>query len=151
MVDYLKYVALEPFFKVIEDAVKDDIDGGRFFDLLADDIEMEFMCAAPGTPKGISGRQTIIEAFAGYGDTLTLESCTLSNYYRTDKPGVVIVEYTGLGHGTQTGKVYDQRYLSVLTTKDRKIVHWRDYWDPIAALEAIGGAEALMSSMYKNM
>lgn len=153
MVDYSNFSALIKFIEVIENAVGPHVDGDRFFDMLDDNIEMEFMCAPPGTPKGLSGKQAIIDTFddATYGDILILESCTLSNFYRTDKPGVVIVEYTGKGHGPKTGKPYDQRYLSILTIKNGKIVHWRDYWDGIAALEPIGGIEALNAGMYKKL
>ena len=29
--------------------------------------------------------------------------------------------------------------VSVITVKDRKIVHWRDYLDPLAVIAAFGG------------
>jgi ketosteroid isomerase-like protein len=28
--------------------------------------------------------------------------------------------------------------ISVLTLRDREVVHWRDYLDPIAVLDALG-------------
>ena len=33
---------------------------------------------------------------------------------------------------------YDNRYISVLTLRDREVVHWRDYLDPIAVFDALG-------------
>ena len=47
-------------------------------------------------------------------------------------------------HGTvaSTGARYLNRFISVITVKDRKIVHWRDYLDPLAVFAAFGNAPA---------
>jgi ketosteroid isomerase-like protein len=44
-------------------------------------------------------------------------------------------------HGTilATGIPYDNRLLSVITIDNRKIVHWRDYMDSLAAWNALTG------------
>lgn len=147
-IDYNHYLALEPFFAVIETAVRGDVDGGRYFDLLADDIEMIFMFAPPGSPQGIKGRQAIIDSFAGYGDILFLDAGQLNNVYKTDHEGVIIVQYSCQGRGVLTGKPYNQNYLSILTIANRKIVKWVDYWDPLVSIEAIGGTSALNEAMH---
>ena len=136
------------FFAIIEGALKDLADGPRFFELLADDIEMEFVFAPPGTPTGIKTRQAIIDSFHGYGDILVLDTAQLTNRFVTDKPGVVILQYACQGKGVQTGKPYDQHYVSILTIRNRKVVHWTDYWDPLVSIQAIGGTNALKNAMY---
>ena len=35
-----------------------------------------------------------------------------------------------------SGKAYDNRFVSIATIEDRKIVHWRDYMDSLAAFTA---------------
>jgi ketosteroid isomerase-like protein len=47
-------------------------------------------------------------------------------------------------HGTvvSTGAPYVNRFVSVVTIKDRKIVHWRDYLDPLAVFAALGDGPA---------
>ena len=37
-----------------------------------------------------------------------------------------------------TGAPYGNRYISVITLRDREIVHWRDYLDPVAVFDALG-------------
>jgi ketosteroid isomerase-like protein len=37
-----------------------------------------------------------------------------------------------------TGRPYGNHYISVVTIKDRKIIHWRDYLDPLRVFEALG-------------
>jgi ketosteroid isomerase-like protein len=38
-----------------------------------------------------------------------------------------------------TGLSYDNRIISVITIGNRKIVHWRDYMDSLAAWTALNG------------
>ena len=33
---------------------------------------------------------------------------------------------------------YGNCYISVLTLRDREVVHWRDYLDPLAVFDALG-------------
>jgi len=47
-------------------------------------------------------------------------------------------EYAVHGQAVRTGRTYDNHYVSVITIKDRKVAHWRDYLDPVAIFNAIG-------------
>jgi hypothetical protein len=47
-------------------------------------------------------------------------------------------DYAVHGQAVQTGRVYDNRFVSVITIKERKVTHWRDYLDPVAVFNAIG-------------
>jgi uncharacterized protein len=42
------------------------------------------------------------------------------------------------GESVQTGRPYNNRFVSIVTVKDRKVTHWRDYLDPIAVFDAAG-------------
>jgi ketosteroid isomerase-like protein len=42
------------------------------------------------------------------------------------------------GLAGQVGASYDNRFISVVTIEDRKIVRWRDYMDSLAAMTALG-------------
>jgi ketosteroid isomerase-like protein len=55
-------------------------------------------------------------------------------------PGVVIIEFEGFGRGVTTDEPYDQRYVSVIHTARGRIVHYRDYWNPLVVLRATKGA-----------
>jgi ketosteroid isomerase-like protein len=50
-------------------------------------------------------------------------------------PGVVILEYQGNAGGS--GKLYENRFISVVTIEDRKIVGWRDYMDSLSAMSSL--------------
>jgi len=50
---------------------------------------------------------------------------------------VVILEYEVHGNVVATGVSYDNRFISVVTIEDRKIVQWRDYMDSLTAMTAL--------------
>ena len=51
---------------------------------------------------------------------------------------VIVLEYAVHGQAVQTGRTYDNHFVSVITIKDRKVTHWRDYLDPVAIFNALG-------------
>jgi ketosteroid isomerase-like protein len=50
---------------------------------------------------------------------------------------VVILEYEVHGKILATGAPYDNRLIAVVTIENRKIIHWRDYMDSLAAWMAL--------------
>jgi len=45
-----------------------------------------------------------------------------------------------------TGRPYSNRFVSVITIRDRKVTHWRDFLDPLAVFDALGTAGPMRSS-----
>src|SRR5438128_11374490 len=60
-----------------------------------------------------------------------------SSRIRAQDPRVVIIEYEVHGKIIRTGASYDNRFISVVTIEDRKIVQWRDYMDSLTAMTAV--------------
>jgi len=54
---------------------------------------------------------------------------------------VAVLEYEVHGESVLTGRPYNNRFASIITVKDRKVTHWRDYLDPIAVFDASGWPE----------
>jgi ketosteroid isomerase-like protein len=136
------FEALEPFFRVIQEGLAGLVDGSHFFDLLADDVVFEFIITVPDYPRLVAGREHLIELYRGYQSTFFLDRCFDLRVHRADD-STVTLEYASEGKVVRTGRPYGNRYISVVTIKDRKIVHWRDYLDPLrvfAALEGVGDA-----------
>jgi ketosteroid isomerase-like protein len=136
------FKALEPFFRAIKEGLAGLVDGSHFFDLLADDVAFEFIITVPDYPRQVAGRDNLIELYRGYQSTFFLDRCFDLRVHRADD-STVTLEYASEGKVVRTGRPYGNRYISVVTIKDRKIVHWRDYLDPLrvfAALEGVGDA-----------
>jgi len=51
---------------------------------------------------------------------------------------VAVLEYASHGHAVATGNPYHNQFISVLTLRDREVVHWRDYLNPVAVFDALG-------------
>ena len=130
--------ALEPFFRVVEEALVGLADGAHFFDLLADEVVFDYIITVPGYPRHVVGRAAVAELYRPYGELLVLDRCFDVAVHRDRETGVVVLEYASEGHVVGTGADYANRYVSVLTITERKVTRWRDYLDPIAVFDAVG-------------
>jgi ketosteroid isomerase-like protein len=76
--------------------------------------------------------------YAGYGNNILLHGADALVVHLSQDARVVILEYEVRGRIIRTGASYDNRFISVVTIEDRKIVHWRDYMDSLTAMTALG-------------
>jgi len=75
-------------------------------------------------------------ALSGYGKTIKLHSSDALVVHRSQDRRVVILEYEVHRTILSSGVPYDNRFISVVTIENRKIIHWRDYMDSLAAWTA---------------
>jgi ketosteroid isomerase-like protein len=127
-----------PFFRVIQEGLQGLVEGEDYFDLLADDVVFEYVISVPGYPRRVAGRQGIIDLYRDYGDYMTVHSADSLRVYRDPDASVVVLEYEVHGASVATGRPYDNRFVSIVTVRDGKVTHWRDYLDPIAIFDASG-------------
>jgi ketosteroid isomerase-like protein len=132
------FAALDPFFQIIQKGLEGLVDGEHFFNLLAEDAVFEFVISVPGYPRRVVGRQAVADLYRGYGDVMVLHSADGLAVHRDPETSVVVLEYAVHGRAVHTGRAYDNHFVSVITVKDRRVTHWRDYLDPVAVFEAIG-------------
>jgi uncharacterized protein len=93
----------------------------------------EFLYNFPGFANKIKGRKAYMDWFEGY--TNVLHSADNLRVYKSEQPSnVIILEYEVHGKVPSTGKAYDNRFCSIITIADRKIIHWRDYMDSLAVM-----------------
>jgi uncharacterized protein len=137
---YAAFAALDPFFEISLRGLAGLVDGNHYFDAIADDAVFEFRYIFPGWPQTVNGREALIALYAGYGKTIVLHGSDTLVIHRSQDPRVVIIEYEVHGKIVATGASYDNRFISVVTIEDRKIVHWRDYMDSLAAMTALSKA-----------
>jgi ketosteroid isomerase-like protein len=138
--EFAGFEALNPFFEVILHGLSGLVDGEHFFDTIADDAYFEFRYNFPGWPQLIRGRANLMASFSAYGKTIKLDSGDSLVVHRSQDSRVVILEYEVHGKIVSSGMPYDNRFISVVTIENRKIVHWRDYMDSLAAWTALNGA-----------
>ncbi|HWX14964.1 MAG TPA: nuclear transport factor 2 family protein [Chthoniobacterales bacterium] len=134
---YTAWRALDPFFNIVQQGLADLVDGGHYFETIAEDAVFEFRYIFPGWPLRVDGREALMTLYAGYGDNIVLHGAGALIAHRTQDPRIVILEYEVHGKTVRRGASYDNRFISVVTIQDRKIVHWRDYMDSLAAMTAL--------------
>jgi uncharacterized protein len=132
--DYTAYAAADPYFNVVRGALGDLVDGEHFFDIVADDVIYEVLYEL-GWPRVIEGRSDLMAAFTGYVDNIRLHSADKLTTHRTENG--CVIEYEVHGVILATGAKYDNRFCSIIRIENRKIAHWRDYMDSLAAWKAL--------------
>jgi uncharacterized protein len=100
----------------------------------------EFRYIFPGWPKTLNGREALMALYAGYGNNIVLHGADTLVIHRSQDPRVVIIEYEVHGKIVGTGASYDNRFISVVTIQNRKIVHLRDYMGSLTAMTALSQA-----------
>ena len=134
---YAAYRALDPYFEIIQRGLAGMVGGDHYFEMFADDAVMEFRYNFPGWPEAVTGRDALMDLFAGYGNNIVLHGADALVVHRSVETGVVIVEYDVHGKVVGTDFPYDNRFIAVITIRNRRIVHWRDYMDSLAAMTAL--------------
>jgi ketosteroid isomerase-like protein len=107
-----------------------------FVEMMSDDFVMEFPYARAGMPTKVEGRAAVLAHLAKVGQGVSVESASNLVVHETTDPEVVILEFDGHGRALKTGEPYEQRYISVIRARGGKIVHFKDYWNPIQGLKA---------------
>jgi ketosteroid isomerase-like protein len=134
---YAAYRTAAPYFDLVRHALGNDVEGEHFFDVIADDAIYEVLYDVPGWPRVIRGRSELMAAFRSYVDAITLRSADKLVVHKTDDGSVFVIEYEVHGTILSTGLQYDNRFCSIVRIENRKIAHWRDYMDSLAAWNAL--------------
>jgi len=135
--NYDAYEGVKPYFDLVRAALGELVDGEHFFDIISEEVVYEVLYDFPGWPRIVKGRAELMARFAGYRDNIRLQAADELITHRTDDGAVVVIEYEVHGIILATGVKYDNRFASIMRIKDRKIAHWRDYMDSLAAWNAL--------------
>jgi uncharacterized protein len=59
-------------------------------------------------------------------------------FHDTVDPELVIAEFRADCTAVPTGRTFQQTYISVVHTRNGKFVHFKDFWNPLPVIEALG-------------
>ena len=135
--NYAAYQPAAPYFKLVRTALGDLVDGEHFFDIVAGDIVYQVLYDFPGWPRVTEGRAALMAQFRSYVDNIALQSADKLITHKTEDGRVVVIEYQVHGTILATGAKYHNRFCSIIRIENRKIAHWRDYMDSLAAWNAL--------------
>jgi ketosteroid isomerase-like protein len=109
-----------------------------YLGLWHEDAVAEFPFAPAGFPRRLDGIAALTDYLVDYPETLNIARITHLAVHETADPTVVVAEFGATGTVVATGKPYEISYIAVVTVVDGTIRHYRDYWDPMVAIEALG-------------
>jgi len=135
--NYSAFKPVKPYFDLVRGALGDLVDGEHFFDCAADGIVYEVLYEFPGWPRVIEGKAALIDSFRGYGKHIVIHAADHVTRYSADGNRVVVIEYEVHGTILATGAHYNNRFCSIIKIAGRRIAHWRDYMDSLAAWNAL--------------
>ena len=121
-----------------------------FFEMVSENGIVEFPFAPPGFAPRLQGREALGAHLARVGGRVEFHRMTDPIIHETADPEVLIIEFDGFGQGVTTGEPYEQRYISVVRTRDGHIVHIREYWNPLAVLRTLKG-QATVDAMAEGV
>src|SRR5207302_8856465 len=109
-----------------------------FSDLWAVDGVLELPFAPPGYPRRLDGRAAVHEHLRDYPKVFDVRELADLTVHETTDPEVIVAEFEIAGVRLRSGTPYRSRYIAVITVRDNEIVHYRDYWNPLAAAAGDG-------------
>lgn len=131
----------DSFSDLLRAALGDRLDpADSLLGLFADDVIFEFPYAPDGLPKRLDGAAALAAHLETLGPLISFGPMVLGNVYAVG--ATVIFEFSCSGQGVATGAPYNQAYISVVTLREGRIARYRDYWNPLVVLAALGGSEA---------
>ncbi|MDN3354316.1 nuclear transport factor 2 family protein [Actinomadura sp. DC4] len=109
-------------------------------------IEMPFAHAALYPARIETGREELRARFGAGRAVRKYERLDNVAIHETADPEVIITEYDLHGRLVATGREFTQSYLMVMTVRDGRIVHTRDYTDPIEGARLLGRVPDLIAA-----
>ena len=110
-------------------------------ELCDENVVVEFPFAPDVASRKLVGRAAIYEYLKNYPSVIDIQSTTTLKINATDDPNMAIAEWSVSGRVIGNGNPYEMSYATFVTFKNGLIVNYREYWNPMAFMAAMSGAE----------
>lgn len=135
MTETRPWAAFSRFLKEVLDGLLDP-ELQNVEDFFAPEAIFEFPFAPPGLPQKLEGAAAIRAHLERLPEMIEILEIGTPSVHRSQQAGVCIVEFEVRGRAVATDRPYNQRYINVIQVRDGRIIHYRDYWNPLVVLEA---------------
>jgi ketosteroid isomerase-like protein len=111
-------------------------------ELYAADAIFTFPFAPAGMGDELQGSAALHAHMTNFVATFDVDAVDL-RFIETASPEVTVAKWTLVGTANPTGKAFRQDCIGVVRTgADGRITRYDDYWNPLAAMEALQPADA---------
>ena len=128
--------AVQLFHNSLDKFLAKDMKG--WTELCDENVVAEFPFAPEGSPSRLEGRDALYEYLKNYPDVIDVQKIPTVETYTTDDKNVVIAEWSVTGKVISNGNPYNMKYATFVTYRDGLVVNYREYWNPLAFLTAMG-------------
>lgn len=108
----------------------------------AEDGVLEFPFAPPGRRSRYVGKADILAYMKAAVGKMKVDTIDYYEIYPMRDPSMICMEMGLRGHIVATGAPLHQKYVSIFQTSEGRLLNYREYWNPIASMDAHGGREA---------
>lgn len=146
----LKQSNLENWLETAFDCLLNNNVGG-WVSHWAEEGRIEFPFAPAGYVARVEGKAAIAEYMSSLPAKFQFRRFDVLAAYSDASGQQAVVEFACEGTALETGRPYNQHYVALLTfDADGKILVYRDFWNPLVAIEAFGGAQELIGSFSEE-
>lgn len=133
--------AREVFDRFLQASIDNDWD--TLVDQYAPDVVIEIPFAPdPALRRSEGGREALRARFASVANVVRFTGADVHAVHETADPEVIVAEYDLHGELVPTSQAFTRTYAMVITVRDGKIAHSRDYSDPRGIDELLTVARA---------
>jgi ketosteroid isomerase-like protein len=115
-------------------------------DMFQDDGVMEFPYAPAGGHTRLDGKAAIAEYLRPYPERISIKRVIRRAVYHCGD--VMVAEFACESTALSTGNAFEMNYVGIVTIQNGKVKHYRDYWNPLVAVQAFGGLDALLGPAH---
>jgi hypothetical protein len=118
---------------------------GRFDDwieLWADDGVLEFPYAPAGRRRTYEGKADVLAYMRHATGRVATDAIESMRVFPMQDPDIAVVELKTRGRALANNAPYNQSFVMFFELKDGKLHRYREYWNPLVTLDAMGGRDA---------
>jgi uncharacterized protein len=108
-------------------------------ELCDENVVVEFPFSPDPASAKLVGRTAIYEYLKNYPSMIDVKKIPTLKIHVTDDPNVAIAEWSASGKVIGNGNPYEMTYATFVTFRNGLITNYREYWNPMAFLTAMGG------------
>jgi uncharacterized protein len=109
-------------------------DTNSWLEMFADDGAMEFPYAPEGRPRRVEGKPALAAYMAEIPKLFRIDRVVSFVAHPVADPDLAIIEFSVEGELLESRQPYNQSYVGIIRLRNGKIVNYRDYWNPLAAM-----------------
>lgn len=130
---------MAPFNAMLKDVLAGQIDPAchDFLDMLSRNVVLEFPFSPVEGVRKVEGLTAATDYVKSTAALVTIDHLDVARVHRAGEGGTIIIEYSAVGHGQNSGVTYHQSYVTMIDMTDGKIVRFRDYWNPGAFADVL--------------